>query len=146
MVKKIDFFKVAPKGMQNLLSMEKYFSEETSLDIKLKELVKIRASQINGCAYCLNMHTRDALKHGETNQRIFLLDAWEETSIFSEKEKVALELTEKMTLVSEYRLDEEFHARIAKSFTEKEFVDLILLIGQINTWNRINISINNDID
>lgn len=145
-MKKEDFFKVAPDAMKKLLSLEQYFHDSTTVDPKIKELVKIRASQINGCAYCLNMHTKDALKIGETAQRIFLMDAWEDTDLFSEKEKTVLELTERLTLVPENRIDDEFYAEVKKYFTDKEFADLVLMIAQINAWNRINISIGRDID
>lgn len=144
-MKKENFFKVVPKAMKHLLDMEQSLSQ-SSIDPKTKELIKIRASQINGCAYCLNMHTTDALKLGETAQRIFLLNAWEETDLFTPKEKVVLELTERLTLISDNRIDDDFYNEIVKYFTEEEFAYLVLMISQINTWNRINISINNDID
>ena len=125
--------------------MEKYFAT-IEIDPILKELVKIRASQLNGCAFCLNMHTIDALKIGETAQRIFLLNAWTETDLFDEKEKLVLELTEKLTLVADSHIDDDLYNRLAKYFTDKEFADLVLLIAQINVWNRINIATQNDID
>lgn len=145
-MQKEDFFKVAPEAMKNMLALESYFHNHTTIDPKIMELIKIRASQINGCAYCLNMHTKDALKIGETAQRIFLINAWEETSLFTEKEKVVLELTERLTLISDNRIDEELYQEVKKYFSDKEFVDLVLMIAQINTWNRINISTGNDID
>ena len=92
------------------------------------------------------MHTKDALKIGETNQRIFLLNAWDETRLFTDKEKAALELTEKLTLVATNRVSEELLNKVLKHFTKKEFADLVLLISQINVWNRINVSTSNDID
>ena len=99
MVKKTNFFEVAPKAMGNLIRMENYFRDESTIDPIIKELIKIRASQINGCAYCLNMHTIDALKIGETQQRIFLVSAWWETELFTSKEKAVLRLTEHITQV-----------------------------------------------
>lgn len=145
MSKKIDYFKIAPKAMKNLLNMENYFHNEITIDPIIKELIKIRASQINGCAYCLNMHTVDALKIGETAQRIFLVSAWWETDLFSEKEKAVLSLTEHVTLISD-GVPEEVVEDVLKFFTEEELVDLVLMISQINTWNRINVSSHNDID
>ena len=144
-MKKLNFFKTVPNGMKNLLNMETYI-KETNFDPILVELVKIRASQINGCAYCLNMHHIDALKIGETNQRIVLLDAWEETDMFSEKEKLVLELTEKLTLIANYHIDDDLCERLGKYFSNEDFANLVLMISQINTWNRINIACGHDID
>lgn len=141
----INFFKVSKTAMDNLIKMEEYL-HNTTIEPLTRELVKIRASQINGCAYCLNMHTKDALKMGETNQRIFLLDAYKETSLFSEKEKAALMLTDKLTKISNEEMTPEFRNNILKFYSDKEYADLVILISQINTWNRINISTNNDID
>lgn len=130
--------------------MKKVIAVEASLKGKLEpiliELIKIRASQINGCAYCLNMHTIDALKLGETNQRIFLLNAWQETDLFSEKEKLVLELTEKLTLVHDNHIDDDFYQRLSKYFSNEDFAYMVAMISQINFWNRISISANKDID
>lgn len=145
-MKKINFFNVIPNAMKTLLAMEKYLAEETNIDKTTAELIKIRASQINGCAYCLNMHTIDALKLGETKQRIFLLNAWQDTNLFTEKEKVVLELTERLTLVSDHLIDDDLYLRLSKFYNDVDFANLVLFISQINTWNRINIAVNNDID
>lgn len=130
--------------------MKKVIAVEASLKGKLEpiliELIKIRASQINGCAYCLNMHTIDALKLGETNQRIFLLNAWQETDLFTEKEKLVLELTEKLTLVHDNHIDDDFYQRLSKYFSNEDFAYMVAMISQINFWNRISISANKDID
>jgi AhpD family alkylhydroperoxidase len=146
MVKKTNFFEVAPKAMGNLIRMENYFRDESTIDPIIKELIKIRASQINGCAYCLNMHTIDALKIGETQQRIFLVSAWWETELFTPKEKAVLNLTEHITQVSEKGVPTDVLDEVFSFFDEKEFVDLVLMINQINSWNRINIATHNDID
>lgn len=143
LIKKIDCFKVAPKGMNHILKMEDYLKKETTIEPRLQELIKIRASQINGCAYCLNMHTEDALKLGETNQRIFLLNAWQETNAFTHKEKIVLEFVEKTTLIADYHLDEDVYEDLSHYFSDKEIVDLVLYVIQINTWNRINVVFNN---
>ncbi len=145
MAKKIDFFKISPNAMKNLINMEGHFHKESTVDPIIRELIKIRSSQINGCAYCLNMHTVDALKIGETAQRIFLISAWWETDLFTPKEKAVLSLTEHVTLVSD-GVPEEVVEEVMKYFNEAEFVDLILMISQINTWNRINVASHNDID
>ena len=144
-MKQIDFFKTAPAGMGNLSKMELYF-KETAIDPILKELIKTRVSQINGCAFCLNMHTIDALKIGETAQRMFLLNAWRETNLFNDAEKAVLDLTEHVTLISETGVPEDVVEEVLKHFSEKDFVDIMLMIIQINAWNRINIALHNDID
>lgn len=145
MTKKVDYFKVAPKAMKNLINMENYFQENSKINPLIRELIKIRASQINGCAYCLNMHTIDALKIGETAQRIFLISAWWETDLFTKEEKAVLNLTEHVTLVSD-GVPKEVTEEVLKYFKEDELVELVLMISQINTWNRINIASHNDID
>jgi|SRR5690554_1729240 len=145
-MKHLNFFKVVPKAINNLINMENYFHKDSKIDPFTIELIKIRASQINGCAYCLNMHTIDALKLGETNQRIFLLNAWRETDLFTEKEKVVLELAERLTLVANNHVDDELYTKLSKYYTNEDFANLVLIIAQINTCNRINIATNNDID
>lgn len=146
MANKINIFKEAPNAMKLMLEFEKYLHNETTLEPKLLELIKMRVSQINRCAYCLDMHTKDALKLGETTQRIFLLNAWRETKLFTDKEKVVLELAERVTLLSTHEIDDALHAEVHKYFTNKEFVDLLIAISQINTWNRYNASLHSDID
>jgi AhpD family alkylhydroperoxidase len=105
-----------------------------------KELIKIRASQINGCAFCLDMHTKDALKHGETTQRIFLLNAWKETNLFSEEEKALLAITEEVTLISQHGLTETTYQNALKYFNEESVAQIILAVVVINAWNRLSIS------
>lgn len=146
MVKKIDFFKKVPDAMKNLINMEDYFHKDSTVEPIIRELIKIRASQINGCAYCLNMHTIDAMKIGETAQRIFLTSAWWETELFNAKEKAALNLCEHLTTVSSSGVPEEVIEDVLEHFTEKEYCELVLMISQINTWNRINVSVHGDID
>lgn len=143
MIKKLDTFKLTPKGMKPLLDMEAYLGKETTIEPLTRELIKMRASQINGCAYCLNMHTTDTLKLGETAQRIFLLNAWQETNLFSDKEKAVLEFVEKVTLIADFDLDEEVYENLSQYFSDKEIVDLTLYIATINAWNRLNIVFNN---
>ncbi|MEH7095035.1 carboxymuconolactone decarboxylase family protein [Neobacillus vireti] len=142
MENRIDYYNVATEALKIMMEMEKY-TKTTNIDRKLRELIKIRASQINGCAFCLNMHTADARKMGETEQRIYCISAWEECEFYTEAEKVALELTEYVTLVSTKRVPEELYQRVRKHYDEKQYVDLILIINQINNWNRISISMGN---
>ncbi|NHC41331.1 carboxymuconolactone decarboxylase family protein [Bacillus sp. MM2020_1] len=139
---RIDYSNVAPQGLNIMMEMEKY-TKTTGIDRKLRELIKIRASQLNGCAYCLNMHTADARKMGETEQRIYCISAWEECTFYTEAEKVALELTEHVTLIPTKRVPDELYQRVRAHFDEKQYVDLVLIINQINNWNRISISMGN---
>jgi len=112
----------------------------SSLTPLQKELVKIRASQINGCAFCINMHTIDALKLGETQQRIFLLNAWRETSLFTEEEKAILAITEEVTLISKHGLTEQTYAQASTFFSPEQIADIIMAVVVINAWNRIAVS------
>ena len=128
-----------PKAYQAMLSLEKYIAS-SGLDKNLYELIKTRASQINGCAYCINMHTRDAMKMGETAQRLFLLDAWRETNLYSEKERAVLALTEAMTLIADAAVPDEVYDAAKAQFTNKEFAAVMMAIVTINAWNRIAIT------
>lgn len=142
---KINFFKTVPAPMKNLLDIEKYLNG-VGIDQLTLELIKIRASQLNKCSFCLNMHTVDALKYGETNQRIFLLEVWEETNLFNDKEKLVIELTEKLTVLSSNAITKEFVDRLSFQFTSEQYANLVMVIAQISTWNRINIATNNEIN
>lgn len=110
------------------------------LEKSLYELVKIRASQINGCAYCIDMHTKDARAEGETEQRIYALNAWRETPFFTERERAALALAESITLVTDGHVKDEVYAAAAARFDEKELAALIMATVTINAWNRISIA------
>ncbi|WDF62603.1 carboxymuconolactone decarboxylase family protein [Flavobacterium sp. KACC 22763] len=129
---------VAPEAYNALLSLEKYISS-TSLTPVHKELIKIRASQINGCAYCINMHTADARKLGISEQRIYLISAWREADFYSEEEKAILALTEEITLISNH-VSDEVYQNAAQLFDEKYLAEIILAIITINAWNRIGIT------
>jgi AhpD family alkylhydroperoxidase len=142
MENRIDYHHVSPEAFNIMLEMEKY-TKTTGLDRKLRELIKIRASQLNGCAHCLNMHTTDARKMGETEQRIYCVSAWEECTFYHDDEKAALELTEHVTLIPTKRVPDELYNRVREHFSEKEYVDLIFIINQINSWNRLAISMGN---
>ncbi|MFU2014380.1 carboxymuconolactone decarboxylase family protein [Peribacillus butanolivorans] len=142
MEQRINYLEVAPEALNIMMEMEKY-TKSTGIDRKLRELIKIRASQINGCAFCLNMHTSDARKMGETEQRLYCVSAWRECDFYTDAEKVALELTEHVTLVPTKRVPDDLYNRVCIHFNEKDYVDLVILINQINSWNRLSISMGN---
>lgn len=142
MEQRLNYNEIAPEALKIMLEMEKYL-QSTSLDKKLRELVKIRASQINGCAFCLNMHTVDARKIGETEQRLYCVSVWEDSDFYTDEEKAALELTEYVTQVSTKRVPDALYNHVRQYFSEKEYVDLIFMINQINSWNRLSISMGN---
>jgi AhpD family alkylhydroperoxidase len=129
---------VAPEAYQALMNLEKYISS-TSLTPVHKELIKIRASQINGCAYCINMHTADGRKHGITEQKIYLLNAWREADVYTEEEKAILALTEQVTLITNH-VSDEVYQNAANLFDDKYLAEIILLIITINSWNRLAIA------
>lgn len=145
MEKRINLSKVAPEAYTAMLGLEKYLAQ-SGLDPILYELIKTRASQINGCAFCINMHTRDALKHGETAQRLFLLDAWRETELYTPKERAVLALTEAVTLIADNHISNEAYNEAAAHLTEKELAAVIMAIVAINGWNRIAITTNLPLD
>lgn len=139
MEKRINIAKTDGAAYKAMLGLEGYL-QTTAISKTLKELIKIRASQINGCAYCIDMHTKDALKNGETTQRIFLLNAWNETSLFTEEEKVVLAMTEEITLISQHGLSEETYDAAKEFFEDNVIAQIIMAIVTINAWNRIAIS------
>jgi len=127
-------------GYKAVLGLEGYL-QTISLNHVQKELIKIRASQINGCAFCIDMHTKDAIKYGETPQRIFLLNAWREAKeLYTEEEQVLLTMTEEITLISQKGLTEETYYKAKQLFDENTIAQIILAIVTINAWNRIAIS------
>lgn len=135
---------VQPQAFKAMMALVGYL-ETTALTPIHKELIKIRASQINGCAYCLNMHTRDALKHGETAQRIFVLNAWRETDLYTEEEKAILTVTEEVTLIQKGLSDETYHK--AEQLLGREYLaQVIMAVVTINAWNRIAISTRKALD
>jgi AhpD family alkylhydroperoxidase len=135
MTQRLDPFAAAPVQMQAWLDMSLKIAP--AIEHSLLELVKIRASQINGCANCLNMHTADARKAGETEQRLYLLSAWHEAPVFSARERAALAWTDALTLISTARAPRELYDAFAAEFTPEEQVQLTLMINAINGWNRI---------
>jgi AhpD family alkylhydroperoxidase len=131
-------YAASPKGFEPMLAMERYIAK-CGLEHGLVELVKTRVSQINGCAFCLHMHTRDARKNGESEERLYLLSAWRESPLFTDRERAALAWSESLSLVAETGVPDEAYEDLAEYFTEAERVNLTLLIGTINTWNRLAI-------
>lgn len=136
---RMDYKTISPAGIKALWGLENYV-HHCDLESSLLELVKTRASQINGCAFCLDMHTKDARAQGETEQRLYTLSAWHETPFFSERERAALAWTEAVTRVADSHVPDEVFESVRKHFSEKELVDLTLAIVAINGWNRLAIS------
>lgn len=128
-----------PEAFQAMLAMENY-AKNSGLDPLLYELIKLRASQINGCSYCIDMHATDLLKNGESMERLLLLPVWREVPLFSDKEKAVLELTEYVTKISEKGVPDEVFNRVKQHFSEKEIVDILMAINVINCWNRLGIA------
>ena len=140
MQKRFNFKEATPDALKAMIGLETYLSK-SSISKSNKELIKIRASQINGCAYCINMHTQDAIKNGETNQRIFLLNNWREVDdIFTEEEKVILAITEEITLIHQIGLSNETYTNALQFFSETQIGDIITAIIAINIWNRVVLS------
>lgn len=139
MEKRINIQETEPLAYKAMYTLEGYLTT-TQLSKSHKELLKIRASQINQCAFCIDMHTKDALKGGETPQRIFLLNAWRESNLFSEEEKIVLALTEEVTLIHKAGLTEETYHKALKFFDRNYVAQLIMATVTINAWNRIAIS------
>ena len=138
MKSRLDYGQVAPKAIKGLLEIENYI-HHSNLEKSLFELVKTRASQINGCGYCLDMHTKDARKEGETEQRLYALSAWRETPFFTERERIALEWTEALTLIAGNPISDELYERVSKEFNEQDLIALTMTIIAINGWNRLAI-------
>jgi AhpD family alkylhydroperoxidase len=139
MEKRVNIYETEPAGYKAMLGLEGYLAG-TQLTKTHKELIKIRASQINGCAFCIDMHTKDALKNGETNQRIFLLNAWRETDLFSAEEKAILAVTEEMTLIHQHGLSDASYQQALQFFDKNYIAQIIMAVVTINAWNRIAIS------
>jgi AhpD family alkylhydroperoxidase len=138
MENRINIQKVEPAAYQAMFGLEKYLAA-SKVDPILLELIKMRASQLNGCAFCLNMHSADARKMGETEQRLYLLNAWRETTLFTKKEEAVLALTEEVTQISKHVSDTTY-SRTATLFSEQELAQIIMAIVTINAWNRIAIT------
>lgn len=136
---RMNLAKLTAKPYQSMLAIEQYL-ENCGLEKSLRELVKLRASQINGCAFCIDMHSKDARENGETEQRIYMLNAWREAPFYSERERAALAWTEALTLITNGHAPDEIYQQVREHFDETETANLTMLIATINSWNRIAIS------
>ena len=136
---RIAYRQVAPQGYQRMLSMHTYL-HDCGLEEPLIDLVNLRVSQINGCAFCIDMHWKDLRAGGESEQRLYMLDAWRETPIYTERERAALAWAEAMTLVSESGDTDSLYESVRQQFSEAELVNLTLAVVAINGWNRLNIA------
>jgi AhpD family alkylhydroperoxidase len=145
MDKRIQIETAEPSAFKGMFNLENYL-QQSKLSKTHKELIKIRASQINGCAFCINMHTKDALKNGEDQQRIFLLDAWGECDLYTEEEKIILQITEEVTLIHRNGLTNETYQKAIECFDEHYFSQIIMAVTTINAWNRIAISTNKPLE
>jgi AhpD family alkylhydroperoxidase len=139
MKSRINSYQAAPGVMKAMMALQNEVAR-SGLEPSLVGLVEIRASQINGCAFCLHMHTRDARAHGETEQRIYLLDAWRESPLYSARERAALAWTEAVTLISQTHVPDEVYDQAKAVFSDEEMAKLTLLVVTINAWNRFSIA------
>jgi AhpD family alkylhydroperoxidase len=132
--------KVSPEAYEAMLGLETFVRKSSHLEGSLLELVKMRASQINGCAYCLDMHSKDARAAGESEQRLYLLNAWQETPFFTNRERAALAWTEAVTLVHQGHVPDEVYEEARAQFSEEELINLTMAVVAINGWNRLAIA------
>lgn len=139
MERRLDYFARAPELMQAVLALNKAV-QESGLERSLLHLVKLRASQINGCSYCVDMHAHEARADGESEQRLYLVAAWRESPLFTERERAAFAWTEAVTLISHGGVPDELYAKALEQFSEQELVKLTVAVSMINTWNRLSVS------
>jgi len=139
MENRLDYGEVLPEGMRFVNQLDHY-SQHCGLEPALLDLIKLRASQINGCPYCIDMHSKDARTGGESEQRLYNLSIWRETPYYSERERAALALTEAVTLIADRRVSDEVYLQASQQFTPEELVKLMIAITIINTWNRFAIT------
>lgn len=144
MATRLNYTKAVP-GAYRAMSQLEHYVKNCGLETSLIELVKIRASQINGCAYCINMHTKNAREAGESEQRIYLLSVWREAPFYSERERAALEWTEALTLIANDHAPDEIYQHVKLHFTDEELVNLSLAITTINAWNRLALSFRSEV-
>jgi AhpD family alkylhydroperoxidase len=138
MTQRMKVFQIAPDGYRAVQGLEKY--TRSRLDHTVLELIKVRASILNGCAFCLDMHTTDALKAGETTRRLFAVGAWHEAPFFDKRERAALALTDEVTKIGEHGVSDEVWEEVRSVWSEEETADLLLAIATINVWNRIAVA------
>ncbi len=142
---RVNIHNTEPQAFNAVFGLETYIAT-INLPSNLVHLIKLRASQINNCAFCINMHTREALKDGETHKRLFLLNAWNESQVFTEAEKAVLQLTEDITLIHENGVKDTTYSLIEQHFTSQEIAQIIMVISTINIWNRIAVSTHMPLD
>jgi AhpD family alkylhydroperoxidase len=140
MTPRLNIFQAAPEGAKAMIAVEATI-EKSGLEHSLLELVRLRASQINGCAFCIHMHVKDALKKGESDIRIHLLDGWRESPLFTDRERAALNWTEALTRITKTHAPDADYALLQSQFDDNEIAWLTLLIGSINLWNRVQIGL-----
>lgn len=141
---RIDYQHATPEALQAMLGLEHYV-RSSGLEHSLLELVKLRASQINGCGYCLDMHSKDARAQGETEQRIYVLSAWREAPFYTARERAALAWTEALTKIADTEITDSLYDSARAQFSEKELVDLTMAVITINGWNRLSISLGTEV-
>lgn len=141
---RLDGAKTLPAGYEAMINLQKVVNQ-SKLDPKLLMLVVTRASQLNGCAYCLDMHTKDALAIGEDPQRLYVLSAWREVPFYSKKERAALAWTESLTLISQTGAPDDVYAELEKQFSSKEIMELTFAIVAINGWNRLGVGLRSEV-
>lgn len=139
---RMNYFKVSPEAMEHIIALEKYV-RKTKIDPKLKVLIKVYVSQLNGCSYCIEMHTKEAKKLNISDTVLNDLKNWRKNELFDDKERVSLELAEHITHISNLRVNDELYHRVRKFYGEKEYFDLVMIINQMNLWNRLSISMGN---
>ena len=142
--KRLNYYSAAPGALDGMMELEK-FVRDSKLEPSLVELVKMRASQINRCAYCIDMHSKDARKAGETEQRLYALSAWREAPFFTDRERAALEWTEELTLISQNDAHDSLYQHMLVHFTEEELVTLTMAIVAINGWNRLAVGFRSEV-
>ena len=143
-MQRLDHTAASPEGYKKLLAVSAFLAH-SGLEANLMELISIRASEINGCAWCLDFHTKRARHNGETEQRIYLLSGWREAPVYSPRERVALEWTEAVTLIAGHPLPDDLYQRAREHFSETELANLTIEVGMINMWNRINVAFQTDL-
>lgn len=144
MKSRLNYSEVSPGALKAMMGLEKYV-HQSDLESSLVELVRMRASQLNECAYCIDMHSKDARKAGETEQRLYALSAWRETPFFSERERAALEWTEALTKLSSTHVSDELYDSVKKHFSDEEMVVLTMSIVAINGWNRLGVGFRSEV-
>jgi len=141
---RLDLQKIAdPEAVKAVMAVQAFLNNHSTLEPALLNLVWLRASQINGCAWCIDMHTKDARALGETEQRLYALNAWRDAPFYSERERAALAWAESVTLVAQTHVPDDVYEEAKKHFSDQELVNLTLAIAQINVWNRLNVAFRN---